>query len=217
MPEKLSGLLEFQGMVSASLWKFSPGSAPCGREIEVNGQPYNATRQQMPQHSVCCLPEEPLLNACVPRMSVADNLVFRRFDRPPLARVVGGCSSPLGTRCPGSHHALSHCDAVPQAPIATSGGNVQRTVLARELSETVEVLIVANPCFGLDMAATADIRAQIMAVRNQGAAVLLVSEDLDELLALADRIVVMSHGQIVYETPIQTADVATIGHHMAAH
>ena len=49
------------------------------------------------------------------------------------------------------------------------------------------------------------------------AAVLLVSEDLDELLALADRILVMSNGQIVYETPIQTADVAIIGHHMAAH
>jgi simple sugar transport system ATP-binding protein len=46
---------------------------------------------------------------------------------------------------------------------------------------------------------------------------LLVSEDLDELLALADRILVMSNGQIVYETPIQAADVATIGHHMAAH
>ena len=106
----------------------------------------------------------------------------------------------------------------PQAPIATlSGGNIQRTVLARELSDAVAILLVANPCFGLDIAATAEIRSQIMAMRNQGAAVLLVSEDLDELLALADRILVMSNGQIVYETPIQTADVATIGHHMAAH
>jgi simple sugar transport system ATP-binding protein len=64
---------------------------------------------------------------------------------------------------------------------------------------------------------TTEIRAQIMAMRNQGAAVLLVSEDLDELLALADRILVMSNGQIVYETPVQMADVAIIGHHLAAH
>jgi general nucleoside transport system ATP-binding protein len=90
-------------------------------------------------------------------------------------------------------------------------------VLARELRDAVEILLVANPCFGLDIAATAEIRSQIMAMRNQGAAVLLVSEDLDELLALADRILVMSNGQIVYETPIQTAEVAIIGHHMAAY
>ena len=119
---------------------------------------------------------------------------------------------------PGSHCALSYCYAVAQAPIVNlSGGNVQRTVLARELSDAVEILLVANPCFGLDIAATAEIRSQIMAVRNRGAAVLLVSEDLNELLALADRILVMSNGQMVYETPIETADVATIGHHMAAH
>jgi ABC-type uncharacterized transport system ATPase subunit len=84
------------------------------------------------------------------------------------------------------------------------------------LSEKVDILIVANPCFGLDVAATADIRAQIMEVRNNGAAVLLVSEDLDELWALADRIVVVSHGQIVHETPIQTADLTTIGQAMTA-
>jgi simple sugar transport system ATP-binding protein len=54
-------------------------------------------------------------------------------------------------------------------------------------------------------------------MRNQGVAVLLVSEDLDELLALADRLLGLSNGQIVYETPTQTADVASIGHHMAAY
>jgi ABC-type uncharacterized transport system ATPase subunit len=55
----------------------------------------------------------------------------------------------------------------------------------------VDVLIVANPCFGLDFASVADIRAQIMEQRNRGAAVLLVSEDLDEILELSDRIAVM--------------------------
>ena len=62
------------------------------------------------------------------------------------------------------------------------------------------MLIVANPCFGLDFAAVAEIRSQIMQARNRGAAVLLVSEDLDELFELADRILVMFDG-IVYETP----------------
>ncbi len=56
------------------------------------------------------------------------------------------------------------------------------------------MLIVANPCFGLDFASVAEIRAQIMDQRNRGAAVLLVSEDLDEILALSDRVAVMSEG-----------------------
>ena len=98
-----------------------------------------------------------------------------------------------------------------------SGGNVQRAVLARELSSDVDVLIVANPCFGLDFASVADIRAQIMEQRNRGAAVLLVSEDLDEILELADRIAVMSGGKVAYLTPAAGADRTTIGRHMAGH
>lgn len=152
-------------------------------------------------------------------MSVVDNLLVRRFDRPPLAR--GGWWLQFKAMAVLARDLITRyriATPAPSAPIAhLSGGNVQRTVLARELSEAVEVLIVANPCFGLDLAAAAEIRAQIMAARNRGAAVLLVSEDLDELLALADRLLVMSQGQIVYETPLAQAEVATLGHYMAAH
>src|SRR5207247_8053689 len=98
-----------------------------------------------------------------------------------------------------------------------SGGNVQRAVLARELSTSVNVLIAANPCFGLDFAAVADIRAQILDARNRGAAVLLVSEDLDEIFELSDRIIVMFHGELVYETAAAQADIRVIGRHMAGH
>jgi len=98
-----------------------------------------------------------------------------------------------------------------------SGGNVQRAVLARELSGAVDVLIVANPCFGLDFASVAEIRAQIMEQRNRGAAVLLVSEDLDEILELADRIAVMSSGKIDYVVPAAEADRTAIGRAMAGH
>ena len=108
--------------------------------------------------------------------------------------------------------------AGPEARLETlSGGNVQRTVLARELSRNPAVLIVQNPCAGLDVAATAEIRARIMEARNAGAAVLLLSEDLDELLELADRIVVMFEGRLVHETLREDADVHTIGHCMTSH
>ena len=96
-----------------------------------------------------------------------------------------------------------------------SGGNIQRTVLARELARDVRLLIMQNPCFGLDAAAVATIRAQITAARERGAAVLLISEDLDEILELADRILVMAGGRITYTIDRAGADRYEIGRHMA--
>jgi ABC-type uncharacterized transport system ATPase subunit len=95
-----------------------------------------------------------------------------------------------------------------------SGGNVQRAVLARELAGDAALLLVSNPVFGLDFAAVAEIHGRLMAARNRGAALLLVSEDLDELLLLADRIVVMSEGRIVFDVPAQQADRRELGAYM---
>ncbi len=106
----------------------------------------------------------------------------------------------------------------PDTPIGDlSGGNVQRAVLARELSGDVDVLIVANPCFGLDFASVSEIRSRIMEQRNRGAAVLLLSEDLDEILELSDRVAVMSEGTINYIAAVAETDRATIGKYMAGH
>ena len=79
------------------------------------------------------------------------------------------------------------------------------------------MLIVANPVFGLDFAAVAEIHARILAAREAGAAVLLVSEDLDELLEMSDRILVMFNGSMVHETPIAQSDIGEIGRCMAGH
>jgi ABC-type uncharacterized transport system ATPase subunit len=76
---------------------------------------------------------------------------------------------------------------------------VQRAVLARELSDDAELLLVSNPVFGLDFTAVAEVHAPAGGRAQPGAAVLMVSEDLDELLHVADRIVVMSGGRIVHE------------------
>jgi simple sugar transport system ATP-binding protein len=101
------------------------------------------------------------------------------------------------------------------APIASlSGGNVQRAVLARELAGDIKVLIAANPVFGLDFAAVNEIHTRLRQVRARGAGVLLISEDLDELLELCDRIVVMSEGRIVFETSAHQADRKVLGAHM---
>jgi general nucleoside transport system ATP-binding protein len=188
-------------------------------QMQVLGETYHATREEMTRLRVFALPEEPLRNACVAGMSVAENLALRDFDRAPLRR--GGWR--LDRRAMHARAAQLIVDfnvrpPLPERAIGTlSGGNVQRAVLARELGQDVDVLIVANPVFGLDFASVADIHARILAAREAGAAVLLVSEDLDELLELADRIAVIAEGRLVFETPAGAADRALLGRHMAGH
>jgi general nucleoside transport system ATP-binding protein len=188
-------------------------------EIVIDGKLYRATRKEMRARKVSCLPEEPLKNACVANMSVADNLAFREFDRAPFA--AAGWWLRLGEFRDQAKRKIARYKIKtrgPDTPIGDlSGGNVQRTVLARELGGEVDIMIAANPCFGLDFAAVAHIHAEIIAVRNRGAAVLLVSEDLDELLELADRIVVIFNGKFVHEVPASAADLTEIGRHMAGH
>ncbi len=187
--------------------------------IFIHDKPFEPVRRDFARFKVFGLPEEPLKNATVPRMSVAENMAFRDFDKPPIAK--GGwwmSRAPIEARAEKLIERYKVKTTSPDAPIETlSGGNVQRAVLARELSGDVDVLIVANPCFGLDFASVAEIRSQIMDQRNKGAAVLLVSEDLDEILELADRVAVMSEGKITYTAPIAETDRMTIGHHMAGH
>ncbi len=188
-------------------------------EMLVADNPYHARREEMRRHRMSLLPEEPLKNACVGGMSVADNIAFREFDRAPFAK--GGWwlnRSAFRKDAERKIGLYKIKTRTPDTPIAAlSGGNVQRAVLARELGGDVEVLVAANPCFGLDFAAVAQIHAEIMAARNRGAAVLLVSEDLDELLELSDRLVVMFHGEFVHEARASEADLTEIGRHMAGH
>ncbi|TRC97051.1 ABC transporter ATP-binding protein [Mesorhizobium sp. WSM4303] len=188
-------------------------------EVMVRGTAYAATRAEARALNVRLIPEEPLKNACAPKMTVAENISFRTFDidsnGKPVSWISAGAIRAFSARLVEQFKVKTASLASPIASL--SGGNVQRAVLARELTGEVDLLIVSNPCFGLDFSAVAEIRARIMKARNAGAAVLLMSEDLDELLELSDRIFVMSDGALVYETPIAQASVQTIGEHMAGH
>lgn len=187
-----------------------------GGQVQVAGQPFAATRAQNRRLKVRALPEEPLHNACVGELSVSHNMGLRQFDEAPFATpaATGGWVrwgrlrerarawiAEYGVKTQGERAAIR----------TLSGGNVQRAVLARELAGEAALLLVSNPVFGLDFAAVAEIHGRLMAARNRGAAVLLVSEDLDELLTLADRIVVMSEGRIVHDVPAANADRRELG------
>lgn len=218
---EIVGIAGVSGNGQKELVEVLAGQRPAtAGQCSIDGSPYRATRQEMAARNVFVLPEEPLRNACVPHMSVAENMALRTFDRPPQAKwnfllvlrairqAARGLIETFSVKTPTPDTAIDNL----------SGGNIQRAVLARELSsERINLLIAANPCFGLDFNAVDFIHRAIVEARNRGVAVLMVSEDLDELLKLADRISVMSDGEIVYTSPVAEADIATIGQRMAGH
>ncbi len=190
---------------------------PESGEVLVAGRPYHCTREEMRRDGVYVLAEEPLRSGCVRTMTVAENLALRTFDAPASTRwrwfVDGGAirraaaalTAQYGIRAQGMNARIEDL----------SGGNIQRVVLARELSGPVSLLIAQNPCGGLDYAATTEIRSRLVEARDRGAAVLLLSEDLDELLELVDRMLVLFEGRIVFESDRAGMVAAEIGRHMA--
>jgi ABC-type uncharacterized transport system ATPase subunit len=219
-PGEIVGVAGVSGNGQRELVAALTGALPiAGGKVFVDGTPFRPTRADTERVGLRSLPEEPLLNACVGKLGVAENLALRNFDRPPLAR--GGWLSRGAMR----RQALAQIAAFrvktpgPDAPIETlSGGNVQRAVLARELApdpQPPRILVVANPCFGLDFQFAAEVHGRLRAARDAGAGVLLVSEDLDEILALASRMVVLSHGHVALECATADADIAAIGRAMA--
>ena len=171
-------------------------------EIRAFDKPFHPTRRGIRTAGLFTLPEEPLENATVPSMSVAENLALRRLtasiskarwflNRSAIREAAVAVIRGFSIRPPFPDIAIRNL----------SGGNVRRAVLGRDLmGGEARILVVANPCVGLDFVGTASVHNKLVELRNSGGALLLVSEDLDELVKLADRIVVMSGGVIAHET-----------------
>jgi ABC-type uncharacterized transport system ATPase subunit len=219
-PGEIVGVAGVAGNGQATLIEVLAGQrAKRSGTVSIDGTPYTSKRHELRAQRVNILPEVPLDNGCVPNLSVAENLALRDFDLPPIRRP-GGLLSWRALRDKADRLIVRFNVKTPsaQTPIRhLSGGNVQRAVLARELDGAPELMLVSNPVFGLDFAAVAEIHGRLVAARNRGAAVLLVSEDLDELMQLSDRIVVMSEGRIVFECDARTADRLVLGAHMGGH
>ena len=213
---EIVGVAGISGNGQMELMEILSGQRPCqSGQIRVKGSLYSATRREAQRHNIRFLPEEPLHNACAPRMSVSDNIAFRSFDTDGGVWLSGRRMRSRATRLVDQFKVKTTSIDAPIS--ALSGGNVQRAVLARELSGDVDLLIISNPCFGLDFSAVSEIRTRIMQARNAGAAVLILSEDLDEIMELTDRVLVMSDGTITYDAQTAEADIATIGRHMGGH
>lgn len=216
---EIVGVAGISGNGQTELMEMLTGQRPLtGGAIRIKGEAFSATRSDTRRLKVRYLPEEPMKNASAPRMSVAENLALRDFDTGPNGQIFWQDRKAMSQVAGQRIAAFDVKTTSPHARISTlSGGNVQRTVLARELSGDVDLLIVANPCFGLDFNAVAATRARLMEARNRGVAILLISEDLDEIFELADRITVMSEGRLAFLAAAEATNVAEIGSYMAGH
>jgi ABC-type uncharacterized transport system ATPase subunit len=188
-------------------------SKPASGSIQVDGAELaGASPDRVVAGGVGRIPEDRHASL-VPDLTVAYNLVLER-----LGEFGRGARLDEGRI---RRHAEELIDrfairARPDDRVGTlSGGNIQKVLLARVLSREPKVLVVAQPTRGLDVGATEYVRSQLLAKRADGSGILLVSEDLDELLALADRLVVMYEGRIVGEMTAAEADPERLGLLMA--
>ncbi|HET9546860.1 MAG TPA: ATP-binding cassette domain-containing protein, partial [Desertimonas sp.] len=179
--------------------------------VEVGGHAVPTGRAgKMGEAGIGLIPEDRHDAGCVLALSVAENLALGelgrgaalgRIDRAARRRRAVALIDEFGIDCGG-----------PDAPVASlSGGNQQRVVLARELAAEPTVLVASQPCRGLDVGAIEFIGQRLRAAADRGIAVLLISSELEEILALADRIVVIHRGQIRGEMTRAVADVERIG------
>ncbi len=163
---------------------------------------------------LCTVPEERMGRGAVPALSLAANTLLTR--REPIARagfLRWGTARRLAERLIERFGVRARGAEAVAASL--SGGNLQKFIVGREIDAAPRVLVVAQPTWGLDVGAAAQIRGELTALAASGVAVLVVSEDLDELFEIATDLVVMARGRLSPRIPVREARIAQIGQWMS--
>lgn len=188
-----------------------------GGHVQLEGQNVtNFPPAELTGRMLSYIPEERMRDGMIKEFSIAENMILREHHKRPFSR-----NGFLNLR-----DIAGHTDQlISQFHVKTpsrdthaknlSGGNIQKVVLAREISRNPRVIIAAQPTRGLDIGATEYVREQLLVERRKGVAILLISEDLDEILALSDRIAVIYEGQIMDIVPREIATSQKLGLLMA--
>lgn len=166
----------------------------------------NHTPAEIITAGVAFIPEERMVMGIVREFSVAENAILETYAHPPLARRGFFDFTQINTHCTRLVREYDVKTPSLDTPVKSlSGGNIQKLILARELDREPRLLIAAQPTRGVDIGATEYIHKRLIQQRGNGTAILLISEDLEEVRALADRIAVMYEGQIVAIVPPDTS------------
>jgi len=176
----------------------------------------NRSARAIADLGVAHVPTERIRVGTVPNMTIRENLILKRYRRRPFCRWIFLDEGAAGANA---------CDAMERYGIAAphdgiaaknlSGGNIQRMLLARELSGEPHLIVAAHPTYGLDVGATEQVRQVLLDQRDRGAGILLISEDLDEILQLSDRILVLFAGEVMGILTSEEAQLEEIGLMMA--
>ncbi len=197
--------------VISGLRKATKGQVILNGKRITNLTPYRIIRQGLGY-----VPEDRIHVGTIPSFSVWENLILKDHYLPPYAKSIflqyrrikdacGSMVSKYGVKTPSLDTFTGRL----------SGGNIQRVVLAREITRSPVALVAASPTRGLDIAATQYVHSKLLEARENGIGVLLISEDLEELLELCDRIAVIYGGRIMKVMPVEEADERALGLLMA--
>ena len=214
---EIVGIAAVAGNGQSELAQVITGLRACTGRVLVEGRDIAARpAREAIAAGVGHVPEDRAGVGSAPNLSLVDNLILRRFRNPPVARgpfLDDGAARSKAEQLQGAY-AISAPTL--DAPVRIlSGGNLQRLILAREIDSAPRLLVAVQPTRGLDVGAIESIHQLLLDLRAGGAGLLVISEELDELLALADRILVMYEGQVIasFEAP-SAKDVDAIGLHM---
>ncbi len=186
---------------------------PSGGQIRIDGKPVeHADAAAFAEIGIGHIPEDRLHSGLAPALSITVNAVMREYKKPPVSR--GGSFRPRAAAALAKEIAAAADVTIPDfdMPIRNlSGGNQQRLVARREMRIASKVLIAAYPSRGLDVGAINTMLRYIVELRDLGAGIILISEELEELLNLSDRIAVLYEGRIMGIVDNDNPDIDEIG------
>jgi simple sugar transport system ATP-binding protein len=191
--------------------------AVTGGAIALDGQPItHAPVAERLRAGLSFIPEERNRHGTIAAFSVTENMILQTHARQPFSRGTFLNFRAIKTHSARLIESFNIKTPSQETPVKSlSGGNVQKLILARELSREPAVLIAAQPTRGVDISATEYIRTILMQQRTKGVAILLISEDLDEIMALSDRIAVLYEGRVMGIVDRAAAQVEELGLMMA--
>ena len=210
---EILGIAGIAGNGQSELAEVITGLRPCKGQIMINGKDVaNQSPKAAIDGGTAHIPEDRAGVGSAPNMSITENLIMKNFDHEPISH--GWKINFLSAK----DHAVTLKGRYDiQAPsIAThasklSGGNLQKVILAREISCCPNLIVAMQPTRGLDVGAIEAIQKLLLEQRSNGAGILLISEELEELLSLSDRIAVIYEGELVGMMPVEQADMNTLG------
>ncbi len=172
----------------------------------------NKSPREIAELGVGHIPEERLKYGIVPNLSVAENSILKSYYKSPYRKGLTIDYSEVRRNAENLINEYGIAVPSPETPAKLlSGGNMQKLIVGRELKRRPKLIIASNPTFGLDVGATEYIRKILLEQRDAGAAILLISGDLDEVLQLSDRIAVMFNGQFMGIVRPEEVTVEEIG------